>query len=255
MWVLVFILIFFMLLVWALGWWGLLIITTLFMTIFVAALWFRWRLSTRVQFINRYQFPLALKNKLLLKYPQISSEQIVQIEQALKQYFLLSQKTSEVLAMPSQAVDELWHEFILYTKTYQQFCQKAFGRFLHHHPASQLNQQSQRQAIRRTWRLACQQQQLNPSRPSQLPLLFAIDALLAIPNGFHYDLCCQDARRADGSANAPFCAADMGTTGGCASSDSSSGCSNDSAGCSGDSGGDAGGDSGGGCGGGCGGGD
>lgn len=37
--------------------------------------------------------------------------------------------------MPSRAVDEAWHGLILCTALYSEFCTKAYGRFLHHHPA------------------------------------------------------------------------------------------------------------------------
>jgi hypothetical protein len=33
-------------------------------------------------------------------------------------------------------VDEMWHNFILFTATYQAFCDQYFGGYLHHHPAS-----------------------------------------------------------------------------------------------------------------------
>jgi hypothetical protein len=36
--------------------------------------------------------------------------------------------------MPSYAVDEAWHGFILCTARYSAFCDRAYGRFLHHHP-------------------------------------------------------------------------------------------------------------------------
>lgn len=36
--------------------------------------------------------------------------------------------------MPSHAVDEAWHGFILCTAAYAEFCEAAYGRFLHHHP-------------------------------------------------------------------------------------------------------------------------
>jgi hypothetical protein len=35
---------------------------------------------------------------------------------------------------PSNLVDLAWHEFILFTKYYADFCQKHFGGFIHHHP-------------------------------------------------------------------------------------------------------------------------
>ncbi|MDO9352981.1 MAG: hypothetical protein Q7T55_04770 [Solirubrobacteraceae bacterium] len=40
----------------------------------------------------------------------------------------------QVIGMPSRAVDEIWHGFILCTARYERFCEQAYGRFLHHHP-------------------------------------------------------------------------------------------------------------------------
>ena len=40
----------------------------------------------------------------------------------------------QLIGMPSHAVDEAWHGFILCTARYSAFCEKAYGRFLHHHP-------------------------------------------------------------------------------------------------------------------------
>lgn len=39
-----------------------------------------------------------------------------------------------IIGMPSHAVDEAWHGFILCTERYAAFCEQAYGRFLHHHP-------------------------------------------------------------------------------------------------------------------------
>ncbi len=41
------------------------------------------------------------------------------------------------LAMPSAGVEALWHAFLLDTRAYAAFCEKAFGRLLHHAPAAQ----------------------------------------------------------------------------------------------------------------------
>lgn len=43
-------------------------------------------------------------------------------------------RDGEIIGMPSHAVDEAWHGFILCTALYAQFCDRAYGRFLHHHP-------------------------------------------------------------------------------------------------------------------------
>ena len=41
--------------------------------------------------------------------------------------------------MPSKAVDEAWHEMILITREYTYFCERAFGRYLHHNPDSTID--------------------------------------------------------------------------------------------------------------------
>lgn len=33
-----------------------------------------------------------------------------------------------------QAIDDMWHTFIIFTRDYQHFCKKYFGEFLHHAP-------------------------------------------------------------------------------------------------------------------------
>lgn len=43
-------------------------------------------------------------------------------------------RDGQVIGMPSHAVDEAWHGFILCTEMYAAFCIAAYGRFLHHFP-------------------------------------------------------------------------------------------------------------------------
>lgn len=43
-------------------------------------------------------------------------------------------RDDQVIGMPSHAVDEAWHGLILCTARYSDFCQRAYGMFLHHHP-------------------------------------------------------------------------------------------------------------------------
>jgi len=35
---------------------------------------------------------------------------------------------------PSAEVDEFWHAFLLFTREYHEFCQRHFGKFVHHVP-------------------------------------------------------------------------------------------------------------------------
>lgn len=48
-------------------------------------------------------------------------------------FLYLASSTKAVLA-PSQNVDLGWHEFILFTRTYEHFCKTKLGRFIHHTP-------------------------------------------------------------------------------------------------------------------------
>src|SRR3954454_11358703 len=43
-------------------------------------------------------------------------------------------RDDQIIGMPSRAVDEAWHGFILCTQPYAAFCATAYGQFLHHHP-------------------------------------------------------------------------------------------------------------------------
>jgi hypothetical protein len=59
------------------------------------------------------------------------------VEKGLRQWLrccAAAMRDRQVIGMPSHAVDEAWHGFILCTARYSAFCENAYGRFLHHHP-------------------------------------------------------------------------------------------------------------------------
>lgn len=45
---------------------------------------------------------------------------------------------------PTQEIDEAWHEFILHTELYEEYCFSKFGRFIHHIPQTPLDKNCQR---------------------------------------------------------------------------------------------------------------
>lgn len=51
-----------------------------------------------------------------------------------KKYIALFGLGYETIGMISEEVDEVWHNFILFTKEYAKFCQECFGKFVHHAP-------------------------------------------------------------------------------------------------------------------------
>ncbi len=51
-----------------------------------------------------------------------------------KRYMALVGLGYRGLGMLSPEIDEVWHAFILFTREYAEFCQAAFGSFVHHVP-------------------------------------------------------------------------------------------------------------------------
>jgi hypothetical protein len=133
--------------------------------------------------------------------------------------------------MPSKVVDALWHAFILDTRAYKSFCQAAFGAYFHHIPESSMAAVGQGTAAAwHTWRLACLEENINPAKATRIPLLFAIDAKLAIPGAIHYG---------PDSFKKPVGSDSSDSSGGCGgSSDSGGGCDGDGGCCGGCGGGD-----------------
>ena len=167
-------------------------------------LWRQWVAKKREAYIRTFAFPKGLFLKVMAIYPHLTAKDMDLVSHGLRQFFLAYLHSGkQYVSMPSQVVDALWHEFILHTKNYQAFSQKAFGSFLHHTPAAVLTKKSQSNVgLRRCWRYVCLQETINPVNPSRLPLLFALDAKLGIANGFHYVPDCQGVRKTTDSTGA-----------------------------------------------------
>ncbi len=54
------------------------------------------------------------------------------LSETLKFLFLI--EYSQRILTPSHPVDLAWHELILCTRYYMQFCEENFVRYIHHHP-------------------------------------------------------------------------------------------------------------------------
>lgn len=220
-----------------------LLLTLLAITALV--LWQKWRRARRAEFIRHAPLPTGLFERLRKKRPELTLKDCQLVSQALRQFFLAYLNSGcKFVSMPSQAADDLWHEFILYTRHYERFCQQAFGRFMHHTPAVVLSADKQNNAgLRRCWWHVCREENIDPKSPTRLPLLFALDSKLGIADGFAYVPDCSGTPRRLGeqSGSTVYCGGDFSD----ASVDGSTdGFGDASSGDGGDSG----------CGGGCGGG-
>ena len=176
---------------------------------------YRKRRSRQLSYIKEYHFHHAIKSKLLGKHSQLTEEQVHLVFRGLRDYFLMCNCAGKKnVAMPSRVVDDAWHEFILFTRSYKQFCRKSLGRFLHHTPTEAMTSPTiATEGIKRAWRLACAREHINAANPNRLPLIFAIDGMLGIQNGFTYSPNCRDKRSPNSS---DYCAGHIGCASGCA---------------------------------------
>jgi len=217
--------------------------------IIISLSWKLWRkiaVKLRARHIQDYAFPGTLKRKVAQRYPHLDEAQLALVMDGLREYFQICNIAGrKPVAMPSQVVDLAWHEFILFTRKYQEFCRSSFGRFLHHTPAEAMSTPTTAaNGIKRAWRIACAREWLSAKQPSKLPLLFALDAQLNIDDGFFYQLNCQMAatgtNKKTQNDTTPYCASHIGCasgcsgSGGCTSSCSSASDSGCSSGCGGD---------------------
>jgi hypothetical protein len=173
--------------------------------------WARWQ---RQRLIREHPLPQFLKRKVRQAYPHLSGKDAELVERGLRQFFLACSRGGGYVAMPSRVVDAMWHEFILHTQAYRDWCALTLGRFLHHTPAEALSARAkQNDGLRRAWYWSCKEEAIHPRAPTRLPLLFALDAKLAIPDGFRYVPDCGDIdakSRQGGEAGFVYCATSFG---------------------------------------------
>jgi hypothetical protein len=130
------------------------------------------RRTGRRHFIESYEFSPALHRKL-----DGSPHADVALEGLRAWYLACLYAGCGLIGMPSKAVDEAWHEMILMTRDYTEFCERAFGRYLHHTPDSTLSV-SMDELLHETLRIVDQ---------NDLPMaLFTADADVGLADGNTY---------------------------------------------------------------------
>lgn len=106
------------------------------------------------------------------------------VETGLRQWLRCcgaAMRDHRIIGMPSHAVDEAWHGFILCTARYAAFCSAAYGRYLHHHPeggglpgtavADSMRDQLDRTVV--AWTMV--------ARPGERCVLWDLDAQVGVP--------------------------------------------------------------------------
>ena len=168
-----------------------------------------WLQLRRAEFVRTYRWPPGLLERLEKHRPGLARKDSALVSRGLRQFFIAYLMSGKrYVSMPSQAADDLWHEFILYTREYDAFCRRAFGGFLHHTPAVVLSaHRKSNEGLRRVWWYCCKYESIDPVHPTRLPLLFALDAKLGIPDGFVYHPQCEELRKT--GSGAAYCGGDF----------------------------------------------
>jgi hypothetical protein len=136
------------------------------------------RLARRRAFIESYAFPAALRQKL---GDELGDEaRVLPALEALRAWYLTClYADGELLGMPSRAVDVAWHEMILMTREYHSFCERAFGRYLHHSPEA-VTSEPMEGMLAHTLAVLDQ----HSTDQEAVPRLFAVDTELGLKDGY-----------------------------------------------------------------------
>jgi hypothetical protein len=91
-------------------------------------------------YVARYAFPPSLMRRVAAAHPELRPDELRRVEEGLREWLICCiHRRGALLGMPSQAVDWAWHEFILNTPAYHEFCRRAYGEYLHHLPESDMS--------------------------------------------------------------------------------------------------------------------
>ena len=169
----------------------------------------KWRTLRRAEFIRTFRWPRGLLERLEKHHAGFERKDSALVSRGLRQFFLAYLMSGKRhVSMPSQVADDLWHEFILYTREYDAFCRRAFGGFLHHAPAVVLSEhRKSNEGLRRVWWYCCKYENIDPVNSTRLPLLFALDSKFNIANGFVYHPDCEELRK--NGSGAAYCGGDF----------------------------------------------
>lgn len=80
------------------------------------------------------ELDLSLVGRKVQKNQGWDEERLEQAMRDYRQYLYLLQRYPNHPLCPSDDIDQMWHQHILFTVKYAEDCQDIFGYFQHHHP-------------------------------------------------------------------------------------------------------------------------
>jgi hypothetical protein len=158
------------------------------MTIALLVMLGLWRRSVREAYIRETLLPPGLLDTLSSPFPALSLKDRQLVARGLRKFFLAQLKAGrEPVAMPSRVVGALWTAFAQRGAAYESYCRQSLGRVLPvTAPVALSVEAAANTGLRRCWWNACREENLDPSAPTRIPLLFALDAKLKIEHGHYY---------------------------------------------------------------------
>ncbi|MEJ3748534.1 hypothetical protein WEI85_35295 [Actinomycetes bacterium KLBMP 9797] len=142
----------------------------------------------RIRIVDAFPFPASGRQRLGSQYPHLSDDDIQLVEAATRQWFrLVIRHSGAKLSMPSVVADRLWQELTRHERDYAALCDAAFGRLLPYRPASTMSagtvDSHRNPLLLATFGYARQDEGCGPT---DLPLLFRVDAKLRVQDGNRY---------------------------------------------------------------------
>ncbi|MGN6492261.1 MAG: hypothetical protein ACTHLE_09725 [Agriterribacter sp.] len=75
---------------------------------------------------------------------EVTDEEAFDLFQETKKFLFVCQVKGIFIPDDLLILDEMWHNFILFTKEYHAFCNRYFNRYFHHLPASKKEKEDQK---------------------------------------------------------------------------------------------------------------
>ena len=79
-------------------------------------------------------YPFGFLQQRLVEKHSVAEEDARQLILEFRRFMVIARLRGAPLAVPNGAVDQVWHELLLFTKRYRDFCAEAVGEFVDHVP-------------------------------------------------------------------------------------------------------------------------
>ena len=83
-----------------------------------------------------FEAPFLLEKLLKERIAETTQEADALFSEVKKFIVLARSDETKIWEMYSLRIDEVWHQFVLFTAQYIEFCQRFFGRYVHHSPSN-----------------------------------------------------------------------------------------------------------------------